>query len=202
MSKRPPQETSELVATALALEEELRRFESLADEVRDSPMRSQKHLERLARTLTQVADCDERLVAHMRSLLTLLNGWKARQQALATEVNGRALVLQERTRVYQELMERFGSLGREAGALSARVQEIFAGTSQGKSVQVEEVITALQGVNERMTEVAESAGQLASEAQEQDFTDVARDAESLRQQLLAARDKAGLLQKKLHPGVA
>ena len=48
----------------------------------------------------------------------------------------------------------------------------------------------------------ENARKLASDAEAQDFVDVARDAESLRQQLLAARNRAKPLQQKLHPANA
>lgn len=202
MSKRPQSESSELVHAATAIEEELRRFESLAEEVRTGEMRSQKHLERMGKLLNQVADCDERLVANMRALLTVLNGWRDRQQALASEVNTRALELQERTKVYQSLMERFAALGQEAGNLSSQMQQVANRTQAGEPMKAEEIISSLQLVNERMTAVADSAGSLASDAQAQDFVDIARDAESLRQQLLAARNRANLLQQKLHPANA
>jgi methyl-accepting chemotaxis protein len=201
MSKRRQSETSELVNAAMAIEEELRKFEALAEEVRTGGMRSQKHLEKMGKLLNSVADCDERMVAHMRSLLGVLNTWRDRQQTLAAEVNSRALELQERTKVYQSLMERFGTLGQEAGALSSQMQEV-ASRTQGQPMQAEEIISSLQLVNEKMTQVADNAGKLASDAEAQDFTDVARDAESLRQQLLAARNRANLLQQKLHPANA
>jgi hypothetical protein len=57
-------------------------------------------------------------------------------------------------------------------------------------------------VNERMARVAESAQALANDARDQDFVDISRDAESLRQQLLAALNRANLLQQKLHPANA
>jgi methyl-accepting chemotaxis protein len=202
MSKRQQSSSSELVDAAMAIEEELRRFESLAEEVRTSPLRSQKNLEKMGKLLNSVADCDERMVAHMRSLLGVLNGWRDRQQTLAAEVNSRAQELQERTKVYQSLMERFAALGQEAGALSTHMQELAGRTQQGQPMKAEEIISSLQMVNERMTEVAESAGRLASDAEAQDFADVARDADSLRQQLLAARNRANLLQQKLHPANA
>lgn len=202
MSKRPQSESSELVNAAMAIEEELRKFESLAAEVRTGEMRSQKHLERMGKLLNQVADCDERMVANMRSLLTVLNGWRDRQQTLAAEVNARALELQERTKVYQSLMERFAALGQEAGTLSANMQQVANRTQAGEPMKAEEIISSLQMVNERMTSVADNAGSLASDAQAQDFVDIARDAESLRQQLLAARNRANLLQQKLHPANA
>jgi methyl-accepting chemotaxis protein len=202
MSKRQQSESSELVNAAMAIEEELRKFEALAEEVRTGPLRSQKNLERMGKLLNTVADCDERMVAHMRSLLAVLNQWRDRQQALATQVNSRAQELQERTKVYQDLMGRFAGLGQEAGALSALMQEVAGRTQQGQPVQAEEIISSLQKVNEGMTQVAENAERLASDAAAQDFVDVARDAESLRQQLLAARNRANLLQQKLHPASA
>lgn len=202
MSKKPQSATSELVNAATAIEEELHRFESLAEEVRSSPLRAQKHLEKMGKLLNSVADCDERLVANMRSLLGVLNQWRDRQQALASEVNTRALELQERTKVYQALMERFAALGQEAGSLSGQMQQVAGMTQPGQAAKAEEIIASLQKVNEQMSQVADSAGKLASDAEAQDFTDVARDAESLRQQLLAARNRANLLQQKLHPANA
>ena len=202
MSKRSQSESSELVSAAAAIEEELRRFESLAREVREGPLRAQKHLEKMGHLLTQVADCDERLVGHMRTLLGVLNGWRDRQQTLATEVNDRAQELQKRTTQYQALMERFAGLGREAGTLSASMQGLAGRTNQGEPVKPEELIQSLQGVNEGMARVAESAQSLAHDAREQDFLDISRDAESLRQQLLAALNRAHLLQQKLHPANA
>ncbi len=198
MSKKPQSESSELVNAATAIEEELRRFESLAEEVRSGPLRSQKHLEKMGKLLNAVADCDERMVANMRALLSVLNGWRDRQQALAAEVNNRALELQERTKVYQSLMERFSALGQEAGSLSTHMQQIAGRTQQGEPVKAEDIIASLQMMNDRMSEVAANAGALASDAEAQDFMDVARDADSLKQQLLSARNRANLLQQKLH----
>ena len=202
MSKRQQSESSELVNAATAIEEELRKFESLAEEVRTGELRSQKHLEKMGKLLTQVADCDERMVANMRMLLSVLNGWRERQQALAAEVNERAQVLQERTKVYQSLMERFAQLGQEASSLSSHMHEIAGKTQQGEPMKAEDIISSLQTMNDRMTQVAENAGKLASDAEAQDFLDVSRDAESLRQQLLSARNRANLLQQKLHPANA
>ncbi len=202
MSKRPQSaESSELVASAMAIEEELRKFETLAEEVRTGPLRSQKNLEKMGKLLNSVADCDERMVAHMRSLLGVLNQWRDRQQTLAAEVNSRALELQERTKVYQSLMERFAELGQEAAALSGHMQGIASQTQQGQ-MKAEEIISSLQLMNDRMTQVAERAESLASDAAAQDFADVSRDADSLRQQLLSARNRANLLQQKLHPASA
>ncbi|HEX8819680.1 MAG TPA: hypothetical protein VF794_07160 [Archangium sp.] len=203
MSKRPQQsESSELVTAAQSIEEELRKFEDLAEEVRTGALRSQKNLEKMGKLLTSVADCDERMVASMRTLLGVLNKWRDRQQTLAAEVNSRAQELQQRTQVYQELMVRFSELGQEAGGLSSQMQQVAGMTQQGQAASPEEIISSLQQVNEKMSQVADNAGKLASDAEAQDFLDVSRDAESLRQQLLSARNRANLLQQKLHPANA
>jgi hypothetical protein len=202
MSKRSPQESSELVQAAAALEQELKRFESLAEEIRDTSMHSQKQLERMARAMGEVADADERLVAQVRALLAALNVRRDRQQALAADVNARAQELQQRTAVYQELMQRFAAIGQEAGGLSTHVQELFGRMQSAQAQTPEELIGAIHSVCERMAEVAESAHALSKDAQAQEFTDVARDADSLRQQLLSARNRASLLQQKLHPANA
>jgi hypothetical protein len=99
-------------------------------------------------------------------------------------------------------MERFAALGQEASSLSANMQQVANRTQAGEPMKAEEIISSLQTVNERMTAVADNAGSLATDAQAQDFVDIARDAESLRQQLLAARNRANLLQQKLHPANA
>jgi DNA repair exonuclease SbcCD ATPase subunit len=197
------EESSELVNIAATLEAELRRFETLAEEVRDSPLQSQKHLERMARALQEVADCDERLVANVRALLAALNSRRDLQTSLAGEVNAKALELQARTQTYQELMQRFGGLGQEAGKLSADVQTLFASVPEGGAqARAAELVGALQQVNDRMQQVADNAQSLAQDAHAQGFFDVSRDADSLRQQLLSARNRANLLQQKLHPASA
>jgi hypothetical protein len=48
--------------------------------------------------------------------------------------------------------------------------------------------------------VADEAQGLATSANEADFSDIARQADSLRQQLLSARNKMSLLQKGLAAG--
>ena len=203
MSKRSPQESSELVQAAAALEQELRQFERLAEEIRDSPLRSQKQLERMARAMGEVADADERLVAQVHTLLAALNTRRDRQQSLAAEVNARAQELQQRTAMYQELMQRFAAIGQEAKGLSSDVQALFGRMQTAPAeTRAEELIGVIHAVCVRMDQVAERAHALSLDAQEREFTDVARDAESLRQQLLSARNRANLLQQKLHPASA
>jgi hypothetical protein len=56
-----------------------------------------------------------------------------------------------------------------------------------------ELAAGLRELSDRMTGVAERAQELASAARSADFEDVSRQADSLRQQLLAARNKVVML---------
>jgi hypothetical protein len=62
-----------------------------------------------------------------------------------------------------------------------------------------ELLGTLDALNERMGQVAEEAQSVTQVADEQDFTDVGRQADSLRMQLLSARNKLVLLRKGLAP---
>ena len=79
------------------------------------------------------------------------------------------------------MLERMGGLGQMAKEVQALLRE-----GPGK----------LDEVQERMQRVADDALAVGRDAQEQEMEDVARQAEVLRQQVLAAKNKVGLLARK------
>ena len=201
MSKREKQDPTELVQAAEGVEEELRRFEDLADTVLRTPLDSEKNLERASRALREVAESDERLVAQLQKLVAAVGGIRDRQQEHARGVNARAEELQARTQAFQELLQRYAGLGRSASELNAVVQEIAARKQKATTSEDNRALAgSLEQLLERMALVAEEAQGLATSASEQDFTDISRQADSLRQQLLSARNKMALLQKGLAAG--
>lgn len=187
---------SELVAAATALDTELRRFEDLSQQIKKLPFNSEKNLERAAKALEEIATSDERLGEQVRALVEAVSHVRERQQTHATIVQERALELQARTEVYQTLLQHFGTLGQEAGSINALVQDIAA---QGRSTPEEKakVIERLVTAQEKMALVADGAKALTDAATAKDFQDLARSADNLRQSLLAARNKIGLLHKGL-----
>jgi uncharacterized protein YoxC len=198
MSKREKQEPTQLGMAAEGVEEELRRFEALADTVLRTPLDSEKNLERASKALREVAESDERLVAQLQKLVAAVGGIRDRQQEHARGVNARAEELQVRTQAFQGLLQRYAGLGRSASELNAVVQDIAARKQQATTSEDNRALAAsLEQLLERMGQVADEAQGLASSASEQDFGDIARQADSLRQQLLSARNKMSLLQKGL-----
>ncbi|MCY1046690.1 hypothetical protein OV208_35630 [Corallococcus sp. bb12-1] len=199
MSKRDTPSPSELVSAAQALDAELLRFEALSGQLQDAPLTSEKHLERASRTLKELADLDDALRMRVGALVQAITGVRTRQQTQADAVNARAQELQQRTEVFKDLLTRYGGLGQSAADLNGRMQQ-FSALRQQESRTAEEdaqltaVFTSLQ---ERMAEVADEAATLAGAADADHFSDIARQADSLRQQLLSARNKLGLLHQSL-----
>ncbi|RKH37956.1 hypothetical protein [Corallococcus sicarius] len=199
MSKRETPPPSELVSAAQALDSELLRFEALAAQLQEAPLTSEKHLERASRTLKDLADLDDALRLRVGALVQAITGVRTRQQTQADAVNARAQELQRRTEVFKDLLTRYGALGQSAADLNGRMQQFAALRQQAtrtpeEDVQLTEVFTALQ---ERMAGVADEAATLVGAADAEHFSDIARQADSLRQQLLSARNKLALLHQSL-----
>lgn len=190
---------SPLAVTAGALDTEIERFESLTRQLEEAPLSSEKQLERAAKMLTDLGECEERLHGHVMSLAKQLTGVRDRQQVHAKAVTDRAQVLQQRTVVFQELMQQFAALGQSAAELNGRVQRVAALRQAGASQEdtQREVLGLIAELQVRMGDVAGEAQALTDAANEKDFPDIARQADSLRQQLLSARNKMGLLEKAL-----
>jgi uncharacterized protein YoxC len=199
MSKRDKSPTSELVAAAEALEAQLTRFESLSEQFRKAPLNSEKSLERASKLLRDVAEQDQQLNASVSALVSAVTATRDRQQKQAESVNERAQELQQRAETFKTLLERYGALGQSAAELNQRMQEFAAQRSkgQGTAEQNTELIGILDALNERMGQVADEAQAVTGLAEEQDFTDIGRQADSLRQQLLSARNKLSLLRQGL-----
>lgn len=182
---------SGLLVAAEALDAELRKYEGLAEGIARAPLNSQKALERMAASLTEVTDADERLGARARELIEAITAARERQQAQAEAVAARARELQGRAEAWKGLMQRYKGVAQEAVDVNGMIREAAAGASGQDGVPA-----AFEEAYERLGKLAETAQGLAQGAQAEGFVDVARDADAVRQQLLAARNKLGMLRKK------
>jgi hypothetical protein len=195
---------SGLVVAAEALEAELKRYEGLAEGLGRTPLSSQKALERSAATLKEVADCDDRLGVRARELVEAITAARERQQQQAQAVHARATELSERVEIWKELMLRYEGLSQQAAGVNALIQSSLAPAVQSRKASPEggppelgeAAIAGLEEAHARLGQIAEAAEALAEGAQTKGFPDVMREADAIRQQLLAARNKLGLLRKK------
>jgi len=195
MAKRAGEKPSTLLAAAESFDAELGRFGQLADGARKGALDSQRSLERAAEMLREAAGSEEQLAACAQALMAALGEARDRQQAQAEIVRARANEIQARTAVLADLLKRYEALGeaaRELNGLGQRVAEVRRG---GGDPDADASWRAgLKELFDKMTDVAAGADDLLKAAREVDFQDIAQQAEALRQQLLAARNKVGLLQ--------
>jgi len=189
---------SRLVAAAEAFDAGLRRFAALTDAARKGALDSQKGLERAGETLKEIATCEEELQVHAQELMAALAGARDAQQTQAEAVRARALEIQKRTEDYAQVMRNFEALGHDAAELNATAQQLAARRrTADEMVKDGELLAGLDELQERMTGVAARAETLTGDARGTDFEDLARKIDSLRQQILAARNKIGLLKEAL-----
>lgn len=187
-----------LAEVADAMQQELKKFEQLAEGLQKAPVNSQKSLERCAKLLTDVAASDERLGAMVRDLVSVISSVRERQHAQADAIHKRALYIQERTEMFQKLMERYGELGKAAADLNQMAQGIQSEAKNANNAEQNGTfVQGLQTLQDSMAKLAEGAEILTNVARDQDFQDISRQADSLRQQLLATKNKVQLLQKAL-----
>jgi chromosome segregation ATPase len=195
---KPRAVDSPLVASAEAFDATLKRFAALAEGLRKGALDSQRNLEKAAESLKQVAACEEELQAHAQALTTALAGARDAQQAQAETVRVRALEIQARGEELARLMRGFEAIGKDAAALNASAQALAARKrTADEMVKDGELLAGLDELQERMTAVLAAAEQLSADARGADFEDLSQKIDSLRQQILAARNKISLLKEAL-----
>jgi len=175
-----PEKINALSEAALALDRELRRFEDLAGQASRMKLSTEKNVERATEALTRAAECQDRIFAHVRTLVAAVGEAREKQEADAAALVSRAEQIAARRKEFAEVLQRMAGLGRMAKEVHDALQADPAG---------------VEGLGERMREIADEAGEIGRVAQEREMEDVARQAEVLRQQILAARNKIALLAK-------
>lgn len=183
-----------LTEAAAALEAELKRFEELSAAARKVPLDSEKNLGRAARALSETADSQERTAVLVRALVEAINRARDHQQQTAETLLARAEELKAQTENLEELLGRFKTLGADAREIQALVQQA---SERGAARDIDGALAVLDRAREKIDGIASRATDLAADAKQKGIADVEREADSLRQQLLAARNKLGLLQHGL-----
>lgn len=184
---------SALAAAVQALDEELERFELLADSARRTPLTSERNLEKAAAAVNQAAEAQQRVHGHIQALIDAISEARKKHDATAEALVKTRDEVQARGESFQQRLGKFAALGKEAADISAFVRQL--GELKGKPNG--EVVAELSRVQERMTKVVEGATGLAKEAEAEAMEDLARQCDSLRQQVQSALNKVTLLREKL-----
>jgi hypothetical protein len=186
----------DLAEAALALEQEIDRFEELAATARRLPLDARKSLERAAKATTDAAGSQDRVNLALGALVTAINAARERHEANAVALQARGEEIRARAEEVTALYERWSAIGDEGKLVNQLVLEIAAGQRGATTpAEMRALVTDLEGVEARMTSFVEVARALHQAAVAAAVTDLAEQTEALRQQVAAARNKLGLLRK-------
>jgi chromosome segregation ATPase len=188
----------DLTEAALALEQELDRFEELAATARRLPLDTRRSLERAAKATTEAAGGQDRVNATLGALVAAITAARERHEANALALQTRGEEIRVRAEEVSELYERFSALGDEGKLVNQLVQEAAATQRTASTpAQVRALVADIESIEERMSKLVEVARALNQAAAAATVTDVAEQTDALKQQVAAARNKLGLLRKGL-----
>lgn len=193
MSK-PADGMSELVQAADALEHDMRRLEELSASVRKIRLHNEKSITRAARELQDALQQQEKLAQGLIQLGQAMARMQQRQEAAIEPLAARALEIQERAKRLDEQMHRFAELGARAGEASRLLQSLSAQTQMEMGTSPDPG-PVLADVDERLDAIISEAKALVETAQADDLSDVAREADALKQRVQSTRARLSLLIK-------
>lgn len=189
-TKRSPEE---LVAAAEAFAEELQTFGKLADAVAKLPLTSQKALQRAAKLFQDVAQSEGRLGAAAQALVGAIGTARQKQQLQAEAIQARGEEIRVRSETASTLLQRYAAVGEDAAKVNAMALEVMKARVEGPEGAEAELGTALRALLDRLSEMVGAAQALTEDARKEEFEDIAREADALRQQLRSARDRIASL---------
>jgi cysteinyl-tRNA synthetase len=167
----------EIVQAAETLEGELVRLETLARAAQKHRLDSEKNITRAAKELADALALPERLASGLRSLGVAMQQMEARQQAALQPLATFASEIQARMQKLAEHMKAFAALGQAAAEATALLQ---AGGER---------TALLEGAKAQLNRIADDARILFEAAHADDFPEVAREAEALKQRVTALTRK-------------
>jgi len=168
---------SEIVRAAQALEDELALLETISASARKIKLTSDKHMKRAAAELGETLALPERLGQRLADVSAALNHMQARQQAALEPLAAFAVELQRRSELFARHMEAFGALGQAAGI----VNDDLAGAANDAAARAR--------ANARLEEIVAAARGLFEAARADDFPEIAREADVLKQRMAALRQR-------------
>jgi hypothetical protein len=176
--------TSELVTAALMLEHDLAELESLARTLRKHRLDSEKSIVRAARELSDVLKLPEALSAGLLALGQAIQEMQQRQQTAIDTLANYAGELRDRKQLLQEYMATYVTLGQA-------VAEI------GEVLLVPDQVAGVASARERLDAVAEGARALSEATRKDDFPELTKEADALKQRATALARRLNAMQAEL-----
>ena len=184
-----------LVTAAAALEEETRVFAELATQTRRESLDTDRSMTRATRALSDAAQYNARIEDKLKALVAAIDGVRIRQQQSVEALMATARDVERRALSRDALLGRFAELGGSAGQVNTFALELATRRAAGAtSTEVLERLTALEA---RMGSVVTEAQAIAAAAAADGWPEIERQADGVRQQMLAAKNKLVLAHRNV-----
>ncbi len=191
-------EVPSLVAAATALDDELRAFDEIARQAREQRMNSQKTLSRTAAVLSESVAARDRIEAGVRRLVAEIGQAQQRQEASVQALVDVATELERRTKNREALLTRFAGLGASAARVNTMAADLATRRNEGAAEA--EVLDLLREIEGQMTQVAAEADELTEIAEKDEWPEIARQGDAVRQQVNAAKNKLATAKRNIASG--
>jgi hypothetical protein len=188
VTERDDPERVSLADAARAAQEELERFEALVASVCKIDLNSEKSILRAAKALGDAVAVQARIAEVLAPLARAFSQAQQRELSAAEDLQACAVRIHERTELIQALMQGVRAVGSDAMEVASLIKAA-TGPESGGGSQGPEFESRVAEALGRMDAVVERARNLHRSAREAGIDDVARQAQSLEQQLAAARSK-------------
>jgi hypothetical protein len=193
--------TTALTTAAALLDAELRRYADLSAEALNVPLTSEKNVGRAEKTVLEAAECEKRVMEQVQALVQAVMSARELQEATSASLSQRAAVITQKRAELDVLLARFNKLGEAAKTLNEMVQKVAAYKPSPYPADGDDgpsqVREALGQIDIGMAACAEHAEELARDAVAGEMTDLGRQADGLRQQILHAKNRLSHLNKSL-----
>ena len=187
-----PKSVPMLVATAAALDEHLRAYETLAREASRLEITDERSLVRAAALMEQSTKLQPHIQETLRALVVEIEAARDRQQLSLDALVTVSKSLEARAADFDAIMRRFAELGHAASV----VNQLTADLSARRAAEVlESDLLRGRDLNESMNKLVVDAEQLARDAEEKGWSDIASQADAVRQQVRSANNKLNLAYK-------
>jgi DNA repair exonuclease SbcCD ATPase subunit len=168
----------ELIRAATALENEIATLEAVSRAARKLPLNSEKNIVKAGKELSQALALQERLGDKLRELAAAMGGMQSRQEAAIVPLAEFASEIQIRMERLEKHLQAYAALGKSAADVTTLVQSESGDRSA--------IIEQLQA---RLIELETGARELVEAARADDFPDLVRDADTLKQRVAAVRKR-------------
>lgn len=170
---------SEIVQAAAELESEIVRLETISKSTRKIRLSSGKNLARAAAELNETLALPEQLSGRLQAVAAALARMQERQQAALEPLSAFAVEVQKRTALLTQHIQSFDALGTAASEVNA----LLAARPQDRS--------AVSRAEVRLREISEAARAVFEAARADDFPEIAREADVLKQRMSALGKRLG-----------